>query len=82
MSPHSAWNCVTSWHLDFFFSLSLAVTNLKNRQIYQMFTKILYDVEAFMLGLCMSLHLNLGLILRLMDETQSFLSYLIVRNMT
>jgi len=43
-----------------------------------MFTKILYDVETFMLGLCMSLHLNLGLILCLMDETQTFLSYLTI----
>jgi hypothetical protein len=77
MSCHSAWN-LCNFMAPWFFCLSLAVTNLKNRQIYQIFTKILYDVETFMLWLCMSLHLNLGLILRLIDETQSFLSYFIV----
>ena len=51
MSSHLAWNLCNFMDLDFFFfSLSLGVTNLKTRQIYQMFPKILYDVETFMLG--------------------------------
>lgn len=79
MSSHSAWNLCNFMAPWFFILVCLWLwLTWKIDRFIRFFTKILYDVETFMLGRCMSLHLNLGLILWLMDETQSFLSYLIV----